>query len=112
MPKLSEHKLSTICAVGERPDHHCGDDLVLSYYGAFEVEGLSSNHPTQLLLRTRQLIPSFVAHNWIKNFGRQELHFASAYQPTGNLQVQHLQNGHFAWVFEHNTRSENYASIR
>ena len=25
---MSERRLSTICAVVERPDHHCGDDLI------------------------------------------------------------------------------------
>ena len=28
--KISEHRSSTICMVVERPDHHCGDDLVFS----------------------------------------------------------------------------------
>ena len=26
---MSERRWSTICAVVERPDHHCGDDLVI-----------------------------------------------------------------------------------
>ena len=25
---MSERRSTTICAVAERPDHHCGDDLV------------------------------------------------------------------------------------
>ena len=28
-PQTSEHRSSTICAVVERPDRHCGDDLVI-----------------------------------------------------------------------------------
>ena len=28
-PQMSERGSSTICSVVERPDHHCGDDLVL-----------------------------------------------------------------------------------
>ena len=26
-PQMSERRSNTICAVVERPDHHCGDDL-------------------------------------------------------------------------------------
>ena len=27
-PQISDHRLSILCGVVERPDHHCGDDLV------------------------------------------------------------------------------------
>ena len=43
-PQTSERRSSTICAVVERPDHHCGDDLVyvfvLKLCPAFSLLGL------------------------------------------------------------------------
>ena len=30
---MSERRSDTICAVVERPDHHCGDDLVTDVNG-------------------------------------------------------------------------------
>ena len=28
--QIDDHRLSTSCTVVERPDHHCGDDLVFN----------------------------------------------------------------------------------
>ena len=28
---IGDHRLSILCVVVERPDHHCGDDLVYQY---------------------------------------------------------------------------------
>ena len=36
-PQMSERRSKTICAVVERPDHHFGDDLVLSLVRSLEA---------------------------------------------------------------------------
>ena len=38
---MSERRSSTICAIVERPDQHCGDDFVILFYifiGAFLLQ--------------------------------------------------------------------------
>ena len=40
--QIADHGLSTSCGVVERPDHHCGDDLVIMWRGGAIYSGLDS----------------------------------------------------------------------
>ena len=44
--QIGDHRLSISCAVVERPDHHCGDDLVeICWWQNYELSSLTLVFP-------------------------------------------------------------------
>ena len=72
---MSDRRSNAICAVIERPDHHCDDDLVFHYFFSFHCKQMLQENAWRIVTQNKRILLSTVKCrklSWVGNVCRHD----------------------------------------